>query len=70
MLCADSTHLSNMQQVKRAREMLPPHINVLEVPHETPYIRDTAPLVQSPPPHFQDNNMPKSARGDGQSMPD
>ena len=28
--------------------MLPEHIRVLELPHETPYIRDTAPLVRAP----------------------
>ncbi|CAL8465287.1 g4822 [Coccomyxa elongata] len=38
------TVCANPHQVKRARDMLPPHIHVLEVPHETPYIRDTAPL--------------------------
>ena len=27
--------------------MLPEHIRVLELPHETPYIRDTAPLVRA-----------------------
>ena len=32
-------------QVAKARSMLPEHIRVLELPHETPYIRDTAPLV-------------------------
>ncbi|KAK9903367.1 hypothetical protein WJX75_003891 [Coccomyxa subellipsoidea] len=38
------TVCANPDQVPRAREMLPEHIRVLEVPHETPYIRDTAPL--------------------------
>ncbi|EIE23219.1 agmatine deiminase [Coccomyxa subellipsoidea C-169] len=38
------TVCANPHQVQRAREMLPAHIRVLEVPHETPYIRDTAPL--------------------------
>ena len=32
-------------QVAVARSLLPEHIRVLELPHETPYIRDTAPLV-------------------------
>ena len=35
-------------QVARAREMLPSKVHVLEVPYETPYIRDTSPLVSCP----------------------
>lgn len=32
-------------QVARARSLLPDKVHVLEVPYETPYIRDTSPLV-------------------------
>lgn len=33
-------------QVQRARAMLPDRVQVLEMPLETPYIRDTAPFVR------------------------
>lgn len=34
-------------QVARARSLLPDKVHVLEVPYETPYIRDTSPLVSA-----------------------
>ena len=34
-------------QVARARSLLPDKVHVLEVLYETPYIRDTSPLVRS-----------------------
>lgn len=36
-------------QASRARSMLPDAVQVLEVPYETPYIRDTSPLVSARP---------------------